>query len=209
MQFVAVRQNSLAGEIGSLSGIRSRVIAHIHSFICETYYKLAFSGAAESIFEQHQVAIDNLLSVSAPEVLEKIPSISDRLAAGDVEAISHAMSSCRRMIDALADAVYPPSDKPENIGGHEIPVTKDKYLNRIYVALWKRCASESRRKRLNQSLHRINEKASSGTHDDISAGEARALFLSTYLVLGEILEATTQTKPAVPLPETPKDMESR
>jgi hypothetical protein len=187
---VLTRLNNLTSEIISLVSIRSRVLAHVHNFISGVYYSLVFSGAAESIFQSHQIAIDNLLREKVPDVLEKIPSISDRLAAGDKEAVSQAMSSCRRMVEAFADSVHPPSESPDTVKGHKVQVTKDKILNRIYVFLHKTCASETRRKRLNQGLHRIYERASAGTHHDVTPGEARALFLNTYLTLGEILEAS-------------------
>jgi hypothetical protein len=189
---VLTRLNYLTNSITTLSGIRSRVLARVHLFVTKVYYGLVFSGAAESIFQNHQVAIDNLLRETAPDVLEKIPSISDRLAAGDKEAVSQAMNSCRRMIKAFADAVYRPSDSPVIIDGENYEVGEDNYLNRIKLFLRDKCASDSRRDRLNQSLRRINERASAGTHDDVTAGEARALFLNTYLTLGEILDSSKE-----------------
>jgi hypothetical protein len=190
---VLSRLNDLTSSIATLSGIRSRVLTQVHAFVCQIYYGLAFSGAAESIFQSHQTAIDNLLRGAAPDVLEKIPSISDRLAARDKEAVSQAMNSCRRMIKAFADAVSPPKDSPVTVKGHKVQVGEEKVLNRIYLFLRETCPSETRRKRLNQSLHRIYERASAGTHDDVTPGEARALFLSTYLILGEILETSNQS----------------
>ena len=194
---VLIRLNDLTNKVTTLSGIRSRVLARIHFFVCKTYYKLGFSGIAESIFQRHQTAIDSLLSEKAPDVLEKIPSISDRLAEGDGEAISQAMNSCRRMIKALADAVYPASDTPVIVDGKEYQVGSENYLNRIKLHIKKCCASESRRERLRRSLTDIHEKASAGTHDDITPDEARAIFLSTYLLLGEVLDVSKDSERVV------------
>ena len=199
---VLYRMGTLADSIPVLEGIRSRVLAHLHSFVCNTYYKLAFLGAMESIFQQHQVAIDGLLRSFAPEVLEKIPSISERLFAGDAEAISQAMNSCRRMIKALADSIYPPSETPVDLDGEPYAVGTDNVLNRIKLHLHAKCSSKSRRDRLNKNLRQIFEKASAGTHDDITPSEARSLFLGTYLALGEVLEASTGTMPAPSRPST-------
>jgi hypothetical protein len=195
---VLFRLTDLTNKVTTLSGIRSRVLARVHSFVCTTYYELAFSGAAESIFQRHQIAIDILLRENAPEVLEKIPSISDRLAEGDSEAISQAMNSCRRMIKALADAVYPASDAPVIVDGTEYQVGSENYLNRIKLHIKKFCASESRRERLRRSLTDIHDKASAGTHDDITPGEAQAIFLSTYLLLGEVLDVSKDNERVVP-----------
>jgi hypothetical protein len=187
---VLARLQALTSSITDLAGIRSRVLARVHDFVSKTYYALAFSGAAESIFQRHQVAIDNMLRDAAPDVLEKIPSVSERLAVGDAEAVSQAMNSCRRMIKAFADAVFPPSELPVTLEGQQYQIGSDKVLNRIYLFLRDCCTSESRRERLNQTLHRIYDRASAGSHSDVSPDEARSLFLGTYLVLGEILAAS-------------------
>jgi len=55
--------------------------------------------------------IDILIAQRAGDVLQKIPSVYNRLSEGDPEAVSHAQTSCRRIIDAFADAVYPPTDE--------------------------------------------------------------------------------------------------
>lgn len=187
---VLARLNQLTASITALAAIRSRVLAHIHAFAAKTFYGLAFSGAAESIFQQFQTAIDGLLQEEVPEVLEKIPSVSERLAAGDEEAISQALNSCRRMIKAFADRVYPPNDTPVNVDGQTYEVGTDRVLNRINLFLRSKCPSESRRERLNKGLRRIHEKLSAGAKTEVTFGEARALFLGTYLFLGEILDAS-------------------
>ena len=191
---VLTRLNSLTNSISTLSSIRSRVLARVHEYVTRTYYALAFSGAAESIFQKYQVSLDASLRETAPDVLEKIPSISDRLAAGDKEAVSQAMNSCRRMIKAFADAVFPARDSPVTVDGQEFQVTADKELNRICVFLCKGCTSKSRRIRLRQGLRRIWERTSTGSHADVTPGEARALFLNTYLILGEILDASKASR---------------
>jgi hypothetical protein len=191
---VLSRLQALTSSITDLTSIRSRVVAQVHAFVSNTYYALAFSGAAESIFQRHQVAIDNMLREAAPDVLEKIPSVSERLVAGDAEAVSQAMNSCRRMIKAFADAVYPPSDTPATVDGQQYQVGSDKVLIRIQLFLRSRCPSESRRERLNQTLRRIHERASAASHADVSTDEARSLFLGTYLALGEVLGASKVTK---------------
>ena len=187
---VLTRLSGLTSSITELTGIRSRVLAHIHAFASKTFYSLAFSGAAESIFQLYQTSIDGLLRDAAPDVLEKIPSISERLAAGDGEEISQALNSCRRMIKAFADSVYPPKDAPAIVDGQPYEVGEDKVLNRIKLFLQDKCTSKSRCERLNQGLRRIHEKLSAGSKADVTPGEARALFLGTYLFLGEILDAS-------------------
>jgi len=176
--------------IAVLSGVRSRVLSLLHAFVTSTYYELAFSGLAESIFEKHQSGVEALLSQAAGDVLEKIPAIYDRLAAGDQEAVSQALSTCRRVIDAFADAVYPPRDQAVIINGNELKVGSENTLNRITVYLHERCPSASRSERLRRSIRGIHERVCAGIHADVTLDEGKSLFLQTYITLGEILSAT-------------------
>lgn len=192
---VLARMQGLTTENTRLSGIIRRTVSLLHVFATQTYHRLAFGGVAESIFRDHQIAIDRLLIASAADVLEKIPSITARLAEGDTEAISQAMNSCRRMVKALADAKQPGENR-EVGDGDRYSIATDKVLNRIKYYLSQHCTSESRRDRLNRNLRAIWERTAAGAHSDISSEEARALFLQTYLTLGETLDALLARDPA-------------
>lgn len=193
-QEVLQRMQTLTTAVTNLSGVRSRVLNAIHEFATKVYYERAFIGLAESIFEKHRTAIDDLLKTSAVDVLEKIPAIYDRLSAGDLEAISQALNSVRRMIKAFADAVYPAGEGSVELNGHKYDIGSDKVLNRIKLFVNSGCTSASRCERLNKNLRYVHERASAGTHSDVTPEEARALFLQTYLTLGEILSAANLGK---------------
>ncbi len=188
---VLERLQILTTAVSNLSSIRSRVLTAVHDFAVSRYHSLAFEGLAEGIFEKHRTAIDRLLASEAPDVLEKLPAIYDRLSAGDdPEAVSQAMNSVRRIIKSAADQVYAPSETPVSVDGQRYEVGTDKVLNRIKLFLESRCESASRKQRLNRSIRDIHERASAGSHADISPSEARDLFLAAYLTLGEILECS-------------------
>ncbi len=184
---------SLANTITKLNGIRSRVLSALHDFVASTYYELVFSGLAESIFEKHKSMIDAPLRDTAGDALDKIPAIYDRLTAGDREAVSQALNTCRRLIRSLADSVYPPQDGTITIDGEEFQLGANAYLNRIKAYLHEHCPSDSRRKRLHKTIRSVNERASAGVHADVTLDEAKSLFLQTYLTLGEILLVKTDT----------------
>ncbi len=186
---VLVRLQALTTAVGTLSSIRSRVLAATHSFVTDAYYRLAFEQVARTIFEANESSVANLLRQAAPEAFDKIPAIGDRLLAGDPEAISQALNSCRRMIKAFADALYPPSDASVTVDGQTYEIGADKALNRIHLFLKSRNPSASRTERLIKNLRQIHERASAGSHADVTVDEARNLFLQTFLTLGEILSA--------------------
>lgn len=188
---VLQRLQTLTTAVTSMASIRSRVLSAIHDFATRIYYERAFAGLAESIFEKHKTAIDELLKTNAADVLEKLPAIYDRLTADDQEAISQALNSVRRMIKAFADAVYPPGEKAVEFNGQHYEIGIDKVLNRIKLFLHGKCSSESRCDRLNKNLRKVHERASAGAHKDVTSEEARALFLQAYLTLGEMLSAAS------------------
>ena len=191
---VLARLQALTTALQTLTSIRSKVLAAVHGFAVHEYHALAFSGLAHSIFEKHRGLVDARLKDLLPGVLEKIPSVSDRLAVGDHEAISQAMSTLRRVIKAVADGVYPPSESPITIDGAQYEIGSDKVLNRIDLFVRQHCPSETRSKRLKRTMADIHGRVCAAVHADVTGGEASALFLGTYLALGEILEIASQAK---------------
>jgi hypothetical protein len=174
-------------DIHALTGIRSRVLNRLHRFVATTYYELAFSAAASSIFATFQGDVDGALARSADEVLARLPVVSERLTATDPEAISHAMTTCRRIIDGVADALYPPRVEPLMLDGNEIGLGASNHLNRLNAFVREHCSSTTRRDRVRRTLGDLYGRVSAGVHAEISADEARTLFLQTYVTLGEIV----------------------
>jgi hypothetical protein len=188
---VMFRLNTLTLNITKFKGIRSRAVAALQSFVAKTYYELEFSGLAESIFDKHKREIDAMLATNAGDAMTKIPAIYDRLMNGEPEAVSQALTSCRRMIKAFADSIYPAGDSTVIVDNEEYEIGSDKVLNRIKLYLEK-CPSKTRRARLSRAVRDIYGRESAGTHGEVTADEARSLFLATYLTLGEILLATKE-----------------
>ncbi len=184
------RKQTLTTSIAQMRTVISKIMGLLHSFVSKTYHELAFRGLAESIFESHKKAIDALLASTAGQALEKIPTIVERLAAGDPEAISNAMTTSRRVLAAFADAVQPPTDEKLLYGSEKIDAGPDQYLNRLRYYLKQNCSSPSREERLRQEVVQLNRRFSAGTHKDVTFDEARALFVRLYIALGEILSLT-------------------
>lgn len=167
--------------------IEGNVIAVIYEFASTSFYALLFSGLQADLFATAQREIDARLAPLAGNALQKIDSISERLRAGDREAVSHALSTCRRLIDAAADALFPPREEPYLVGETALQVGKANVLNRLQAYVAEAGASKGRRDRLRRTLNDLYDRASAGTHADIDPSEARYLFLQSYVVLGELL----------------------
>lgn len=173
--------------ISTLSGIRSRVLAHLHSFVSEVYYEKQFDSLSESIFERYKSEVDTLVAAHCGDVLEQIPSVMSRLAEGDAESISQALTTVRRIIDSFSDSIFPPTDETIDIGGNEVTLGANKHQNRINAFVHQRVQSKSRKNKIRQNLSNLYDRVSTGVHQDVSAEEARSLFLNCYLLLGEVL----------------------
>jgi hypothetical protein len=194
--FARTRQDLVA-----LQTISRRVRSEIHKWVADAYHRIAFLEVAEAIFSKHRTTLDNALRSVAPDVLEKIPAIYDRLsvAADDPEAVSQAMISCRRMVVALADVVCPSSPTSvTDAEGNDHRLTKAEPLNRLQQFLSLTCSSASRRDRLTKTLRLLHDRLSAGAKATVSVDEAQSLFLLTYLTLGETASFWQPPAPSAP-----------
>ncbi|KHS85240.1 hypothetical protein [Pectobacterium brasiliense] len=180
-------KSSISLSISKLVGIKSRVLGILHTFISNIYYEKELDHLAESIFENYKKDVDNLISGMCGDVLQQIPSVVNRLAEGEEESVSQALTTVRRIIDNFADAIFPASDETYEIGGNKLSLDASKHLNRLNVFVHMRVDSKSRKDKIRQNLSNLYARVSTGVHADVSIEEAQSLFLNCYLLLGEIL----------------------
>jgi len=73
------------------------------------------------------------------------------------------------------------------IGQQRTEVGEKQVRNRLRAYMFDSIGQCSRYERLNKALASIYDRVSAGVHSDVDTGEARALVLHTYLLLGELL----------------------
>ena len=181
------QKSELSNTISRLTGVKSRVLGILHSFIADIYYEKELDYLAESIFEDYKKGVDDLISSLCSDVMQQIPSVVNRLAEGDPESVSQALTTVRRIIDSFSDSIYPPTNDTYELGGNTLTLDASKHLNRINVFVHKRIESKSRKDKIRQNLTNLYGRVSSGVHADVTIEEAQSLFLNCYLLLGEIL----------------------
>jgi hypothetical protein len=191
-------QSGTASAISTLAGVTSRVLGLLHDFVSEVYYEREFAALAESTFERYKKDVDALIAVHAGEVLSKLPAVVNRLSERDEEGISQALATCRRILEAFADAIFPPTDSTIELGGNTLKLDASKHQNRINAYVASKTASASRRQKLRQNLSNLFDRVSTGVHKDVTMDEAFSLFLNTYLFLGEVLHLGLQDSTAKP-----------
>jgi hypothetical protein len=184
------RMQAIAGLSGSIVK-NERTITIVrgmtHNFCTQVIGQFQFSLESKSIFDSFARTIDQRLGELAEEAFRKLPDAFERLDTGSPEAISHALTSCRRIIDSFADSVFPAQAARFIIGNESISVAADKQKNRILAYVHGK-VSGSRYDRIRRSLFDLYERVSAGVHSNIVPTEAKALVLQTYLLLGEIAE---------------------
>ena len=189
--------NAATTSISSIQAVISRVQALLHKFVSGVYYRLQFENLVESTFEGYKDDVDALIEQHAGEVIKKIPAVVRRLQEGDGEGVSQALTTCRRILEAFADAIYPATEATIELGGNTLKLDASKHQNRINAYIAERSDSSSRRQRLRQNISNLFDRVSTGVHNDVSCEEAYALFLNTYLLIGEILHLEQSVKSEV------------
>ena len=179
--------NFTASKIAIFEGIKSTVLSLIHDFATTVYYERVFDGLAESLFDSYKKNVDLLIATYTGDILERIPFVISGLSNGETESISQALNTCRRIIDAFADNIFPATDTPIEMDGNIISLKKDKVKNRLITYVSQNCDSKSRIKKIKDNLSNLYDRVSAGIHNDIDSEEAKSLFFNTYLILGEIL----------------------
>ena len=185
--------SSHADTIGTLEAICGQVVSTVYDMLVEIYHELLFSELQATLFAQAQADVDGVLAEAGGSALDKIEKVSARLRDGDPESVSQALTTCRRLIDAVADHVFPAAVEPYDAGGHSLEVGQQQVLNRLQAHVHSAGASSGRRDRIRRALKDLYSRCSAGTHAEVSVQEARFVFLQSYVLLGEVLTLTRET----------------
>jgi len=182
-------------------GALGKIRQDVHDYLVSVEADLLAGKVNSDIFQRAQLYINEALRRYAPDALNKFVAAQEALSSGTSEDYAHALTSSRRLIKALADALYPPRDDDvEGVDGISRSMTDDKYKNRLteYV----RANVEGRRQRqtvvqivseLYSRLNALDGLASKGVHDDVTQAEAETCVVWTYMLAGDIVRIADGT----------------
>jgi hypothetical protein len=173
-----------------LERVRFRTYAYLSR--CET--ELALGGIAANVFDRHRRRVDGTLAAVAPEILEQFNAAHRRAVDGDPESLAHALTSCRRILKAVADVVFPPQSEPiVGQDGKPHVVDDEHYKSRI-MAFIQQAPHETAMSVLTASFNDLDNRVnalntldSKGVHADVQQSEVDLCVVQTYLLAGEIL----------------------
>ncbi|MCX5525583.1 hypothetical protein OG342_22470 [Streptomyces bobili] len=185
--------NSVRNLVAKHQHVITAVRNLLHEFTSKHFYSLRFSMHQGEMFETAKANIDKILEGMPGDALRKLDSAYVNITAGDPESIAGAMNSVRRLIDAVADAVFPATDETRTDGqGNQIKLGNQQRLNRIKAHVDDHVDCKGRGDRLKRAVSDIYGRVSSGVHNDVATSEASYLFLSAYVLLGEIVSLPSE-----------------
>ncbi|MBI4680197.1 MAG: hypothetical protein HY753_03020 [Nitrospirae bacterium] len=170
----------------------------IYHYVLTKHYELKFSGIADDIFSRIRERVDSAIGKTVPDAIQKLTSVNDNLRSENPEDWSNAVHSCRRVLQDLANAIYPPREDKEVVINNKLKIIKlgeDNYINRIIAFVEENSTSNrfneivgSHISFIGDRLDSIFKAAQKGSHYNIvSREEADRYVVYTYLIIGDIL----------------------
>lgn len=194
-------RNQRIYNINTISNQLSDRKSFIYSYVKKVYYELKFSLLTESIWLKIKSRIDSYISEIIPEETQKLAAIYDSLNDDNPEKWATALTTCRRMLKAIADKLYPPTEIILKKGKREIKLGEEQYINRLICYIEDNSSHQTLDKITNSNLDYIGTRldniineACKGTHANVDKEEAERCFMHVYMIIGDILEIERQAQ---------------
>ncbi|MEJ5037687.1 helix-hairpin-helix domain-containing protein [Acinetobacter johnsonii] len=153
--------------------------------------KLRFSGTITSSFDLLKIAVDDRLLDLDPEIAEQLMLAFKSVSSDSKEEWSHALTTSRRLLESLADKLYPASEL--KIGTRTFK--QSQFVNRLWQFMNDSIESDSNRdlaqmhvNYLGSWLEKANKITNKGVHDEVSQLEATKAIFHIYLMLADLLD---------------------
>ena len=176
----------------------------IYDYVTRKHYEIRFSSLAEDVFTRIRSRVDSSIGFAIPDTVKKLTAAYENLRSDNPEDWANAVHSCRRVLQDLADSVFPSQkeERTRNVDGREttIRLGADQYINRLVAYI--EDSSESRRfeeivgsnlRYIGNRLDAIFRAAQKGSHAVVTKEEADRYVVYTYLVVGDILSLRSET----------------
>lgn len=162
-----------------------------HEFASTLYNQLKFSGTVRNCFDVLKSEVDDKLLDLNPALAEQLMLAFKAISAQKDEEWSQALTTCRRLLEGLADELYPASTEVSK--GRAL--TQAQYVNRLWAFMDKSIESDSNKELakshvdfLGAWIEKTNKLSNKGVHADVSQVEAVKAVFHIYLVVADLLE---------------------
>lgn len=177
-----------------------------HEYCVKLSNKYKYSDTSIGCFDLLKNAVDDKLLDLEPELAQQLMLAFKGISSKNAEEWSQALTSCRRLLEALADKLYPPHDKVIN----KRTFKANQYINRLWQFMSESIESESNRDLakmhvdyLGSWLEKNYKMTNKGVHAEVSQLEATRIVFHIYLMLSDILDyldpaqISTNSKPSL------------
>ncbi|MDO7536624.1 helix-hairpin-helix domain-containing protein [Acinetobacter pittii] len=162
-----------------------------HVYLTKLYDNLKFSGTITSSFDLLKNAVDDRLLDLDPEIATQLMLAFKAVSSDNKEEWSHALTTCRRLLESLADKLYPSNDLVID----KRTFKQSQFVNRLWQFMNDAIVSESNRdlaqthvNYLGSWLEKTNKLTDKGVHFDVSQLEATKAVFHLYLMLADLIE---------------------
>ena len=170
-----------------------------HIFTSKLYNEIKFSGTVSNSFDILKNAVDDRLLDLDPKISEQLMLAFKSVSSNNKEEWSQALTSCRRLLEGLADKLLPASE--EKVNGRVLK--QGQYVNRLWAFMDNSIESDSNKALakahvdfLGSWLEKVNRLANKGVHAELNQLEAVKAVFHTYLIIADILEYLNKSKPS-------------
>lgn len=171
----------------------TKVVGCLYDYMLNIRNSIVYGDFVETTFEEYKDGVDNTLASKCPEAIKRLSSAYENISSDNPQSWNNALHSCRRLIEDLADALYPPRESVFD-GGKEIVLSKEKYKNRLVQYIKENAKSKTMRDIVVSSLEKICKELDSiydstnkGSHDDLTKEEAVRYLIHVYLLASDII----------------------
>lgn len=183
------------------SSVLEKIKQRTHRFLSNVEKQLMFGQVHSDIFEKNRQYVELKLGEICPDVMGKFLATYRRLQESDPEAGAQAITSCRRLLKSLADALYPAKQEPITcFDGKERILTEEKYISRLWQFIFEKTQKNTsgellvaQLQDLGNRIDKIYDLANKGVHAEVSDFEVNQCIIQTYLLLGDILRISERT----------------
>jgi hypothetical protein len=175
----------------NLNAHLSYVRRRSHELASELLNRLRFVGMPSNCFDILRLAVDDKLLDLSPALAEQLMLAFKAVSSAKIEEWSQALTTCRRLLEGVADSVYPATSDP----AHGRVLSQAQYVNRLWAFMDRSIESDSNRALakahvdlLGAWMEKTNKIVNKGVHAEVSQIEAVKAVFHTYLVIADILE---------------------
>ena len=170
----------------------------IYNYAARRHYELRFAGVTGDVFSRIRSFVDSSIGLVVPDAVKKLTAVYDNLKSDNPEDWANAAHGCRRVLQDLADAVFPAqkTTRTRSANGKEsdIKLGADQYINRLMAYIEDSSDSSRFKEIVGSHLRYIGDRldalfgaAQKGSHSTVTKEEADRSVVYTYLLVGDIL----------------------